>query len=222
MKTASTTKDLSPCFGSCTTTWTRPCSMPTAGPTTSATNKILERLVALNGERAAEEKRGFVRWLRPKFQNPQGAKPVRPTIQESLADTEDDDSDKPAAKSAPGAAVTAWPKKLPERIAAVRDLVAHTGDTWTLDRVCAAFKGAKKAEGDVGEVLESLEALGMLTGYQAGGVRRWKLSLNRPVGERLDQSVGRLTRIAGADVCRMAASSCRVVLHTFARRQGHP
>jgi hypothetical protein len=39
-------------------------------------------------------------------------------------------------------------------------------------RACAAFKGAKKS--DVEEVLESLEALGMLTGYQARGARRWK------------------------------------------------
>ncbi len=33
---------------------------------------ILERLVALNAERAAEERRGRVRWLRPEFQNPHG------------------------------------------------------------------------------------------------------------------------------------------------------
>ena len=35
--------------------------------------QILERLVALNAERAEEERRGIVRWLRPEFQNPQGA-----------------------------------------------------------------------------------------------------------------------------------------------------
>src|SRR5690606_21265716 len=34
--------------------------------------QILERLVALNAERAAEEARGLVRWLRPEFQNPAG------------------------------------------------------------------------------------------------------------------------------------------------------
>ena len=32
--------------------------------------QILERLVALNAERAAEEKRGLIRWLRPEFQEP--------------------------------------------------------------------------------------------------------------------------------------------------------
>jgi hypothetical protein len=31
---------------------------------------ILQRLVALNTERAAEERRGLIRWLRPDFQNP--------------------------------------------------------------------------------------------------------------------------------------------------------
>jgi hypothetical protein len=33
--------------------------------------ELLTRLVALNHERAAEEKRGLIRWLRPEFQNPQ-------------------------------------------------------------------------------------------------------------------------------------------------------
>ena len=34
--------------------------------------EILRRLVALNAERAEEEKRGLIRWLRPEFQNPTG------------------------------------------------------------------------------------------------------------------------------------------------------
>ncbi|MBK7011853.1 MAG: hypothetical protein IPH43_03605 [Xanthomonadales bacterium] len=34
---------------------------------------VLERLVALNAERAAEEARGLVRWLRPDYQNPTSA-----------------------------------------------------------------------------------------------------------------------------------------------------
>lgn len=32
---------------------------------------VLERLVALNAERAAEEARGLIRWLRPEYQNPE-------------------------------------------------------------------------------------------------------------------------------------------------------
>jgi hypothetical protein len=38
--------------------------------------QILERLVALNRERAEEEKKGLVRWLRPEFQAPKGAAPA--------------------------------------------------------------------------------------------------------------------------------------------------
>jgi hypothetical protein len=37
-------------------------------PATLSDDEILERLVALNRERAAEEKRGLIRWLRPEFQ----------------------------------------------------------------------------------------------------------------------------------------------------------
>ncbi len=142
--------------------------------------QILERLVALNAERAAEEKRGLVRWLRPEFQNPQGAnvqKPAKPATQAKLAGIEDADEADEAATPAPAAATAApaWPKKLPEQIAAIRDLVARTHgnqDAWTIDKVCAAFKGAKKA--DVEEVLESLEALGLVTGYTHKSTRRWK------------------------------------------------
>ena len=38
-------------------------------PVTLTDEEILERLVALNAERAAEEARGLIRWLRPDFQN---------------------------------------------------------------------------------------------------------------------------------------------------------
>lgn len=49
---------------------------------------ILERLVALNAERAAEEARGLVRWLHSEFQNPSAA-----TIPEWAAiDTERDET----------------------------------------------------------------------------------------------------------------------------------
>jgi hypothetical protein len=41
-------------------------------PATLSDDEILERLVALNHERAAEEQRGLVRWLRPEFQKQVG------------------------------------------------------------------------------------------------------------------------------------------------------
>ena len=42
-------------------------------PPTLTDAEILERLVALNAERAKEEASGLVRWLRPDYQNPGGA-----------------------------------------------------------------------------------------------------------------------------------------------------
>ena len=41
-------------------------------------------------------------------------------------------------------------------------------------QVAGAFRGASRA--DVEEVLDSLAALGILAGYEAGGGRRWKLN----------------------------------------------
>ncbi|NEX00205.1 class I SAM-dependent DNA methyltransferase, partial [Rhodopseudomonas sp. BR0G17] len=45
-------------------------------PADLSDDEILARLVALNKERAAEEKRGLVRWLRPDYQIPRFAKGV--------------------------------------------------------------------------------------------------------------------------------------------------
>jgi hypothetical protein len=141
--------------------------------------QILERLVALNAERSAEEKRGLIRWLRPEFQNPQGQKSGSPATatQQKLAATEslDEPDDPTAAPTAAPTVATAWPKKLPEQIAAIRDLVTRTHgtqDAWTVESVCSTFKGAKKA--DVEEVLESLEALGLVTGFTHASTRCWK------------------------------------------------
>ena len=128
--------------------------------------QILERLVALNAERSAEERRGLIRWLRPEFQNPTGAKAA---TQEKLATADEADN---SAAAPVTATATAWPRKLAEQIAAVRDLVTKGAAEWSKAEVAAAFKGANRA--DVEEVLDSLAALGILAAYDARGERRWK------------------------------------------------
>ncbi|HJX51285.1 MAG TPA: DNA methyltransferase, partial [Polyangia bacterium] len=132
--------------------------------------QILERLVALNAERAAEEKRGLVRWLRPEFQNPSGAKAA---TQEKFAAT-DEPEEAAARQSDIATAAAPWPKKLAEQIAAIRDIVTKAATEWSVEQVAGAFKGANKA--DVEEVLDSLAALGILAGYKSKGARRWKLT----------------------------------------------
>jgi hypothetical protein len=62
-------------------------------PASLSDDEILERLVALNAQRAAEEAQGLVRWLRPEFQNPAAADAKQQSL--SLVDDEDE---QPAAE----------------------------------------------------------------------------------------------------------------------------
>src|SRR5207248_97252 len=80
-------------------------------------DEILRRLVALNADRAAEERRGLVRWLRPDSQNPAGAAAPQPGLALPAA--------RPA-KSRP-AARQPWPATLAEQARAVRAALAARG-----------------------------------------------------------------------------------------------
>ncbi|MFI5181103.1 MAG: class I SAM-dependent DNA methyltransferase [Thermoanaerobaculia bacterium] len=130
--------------------------------------QILGRLVALNRERAEEEKNGLVRWLRPEFQVPKGAVPATQVV---LAGTEGAEQ----GEAAPAAAEVAWSKKLPAQIAAVRDLFRGTSRALRFDDVTRAFKGVKKRDAEA--VLDSLTALGLLTVFDSEGSRRWRAEL---------------------------------------------
>lgn len=57
-------------------------------PVTLSDDEILERLVALNHERAAEKKRGLVRWLRPEFQNRGGESQLGLAVGDDADDAE--------------------------------------------------------------------------------------------------------------------------------------
>lgn len=135
-------------------------------PATLTDEEILERLVALNAERAAEEQRGLVRWLRPEYQAPKATKPT----QVSVPGTE------PVAKPAPAAAAKApgWPKHFSERVVLVRDavLTASSEASFSAAEVAARFKRAKPA--DVEQILEGFVALGHLVAFtDPNGTRRW-------------------------------------------------
>ena len=118
--------------------------------------EILERLVALNHERAEEEERGLIRWLRPEFQNPAGGKPEVQHELELDGDSDDesdaDDSTSTAGKKKKSkakstdkakAAQQPWPRTLSEQIVAVRSaLQARTSPAFATD-VAKLFKGRK-------------------------------------------------------------------------------
>lgn len=114
--------------------------------------EILKRLVALNRERAEEEKRGLVRWLRPDYQIPRFGKGL--AKQEQVEAT----LDAPAiAAKAP-----AWPSGLPDQIRAVRNVLAQAERPVAAEDLARAFKGGKKRKERVTELLESLSLLGQV------------------------------------------------------------
>ncbi len=127
--------------------------------------QILEKLVALNAERAEEERNGLVRWLRPDFQNPSGAKAATQT---AMAGVDEEAGEEGEAV----AAAVAWPKKVAEQVAVVRDVVVKSAGEWTAVQAANAFKGAKAK--DVEDVMDALAAVGVLAGYGEGRGRRWR------------------------------------------------
>jgi hypothetical protein len=121
-------------------------------PTTLTDAEILERLVALNAERAKEEASGLIRWLRPEYQNPGGTQ----AQQTSLA--VDTDEEKADAKSAKNNGKLPWPKTLSERVKAVTKFLSKTTGPVTADDVAAQFFNARRAA--VTEILETLCTMG--------------------------------------------------------------
>jgi hypothetical protein len=143
-------------------------------PSDSSDEQILEKLVALNAERAEEERNGLVRWLRPDFQNPSGK---RAQTQEALVDTEPAGDEEAGAGATPAAAATKpWPKKLAEQIAALRDLVTTGSRAWSVHEVAQGFARAPRA--DVEEILDSFAALGLMVAYETERGRRWRVASN--------------------------------------------
>lgn len=115
--------------------------------------ELLRRLVALNAERAAEEAKSHVRWLRPEYQNPSAHQ--TPVQQE--ADLEDigDDAIAPIPVSTNK---QAWPKQMREQVAAVR--MALSAGQQTIEEVANRYK--RSPVQSVQSVLDALQDLGMV------------------------------------------------------------
>lgn len=106
---------------------------------------ILFRLVALNKERAEEEVRGHIRWLRSDYQNPTG-------VQSASGKTADMDLGVVTKiEKAP------WPKTLPEQIAAVREALSEMGEA-TPEQIARRFLSGRAVT--VEPLIDSLVALG--------------------------------------------------------------
>lgn len=108
---------------------------------------ILTRLVALNKERAAEEARGLIRYLRPEFQDPGYSAPVNQTLDFGEAAIALPDN------------VIAWPKTLPEQVSAVQSILTAAPSPLAAQDIARNFKGKRAAT--VRPVLDALTGIGM-------------------------------------------------------------
>lgn len=116
--------------------------------------ELLKRLVALNHERAEEEKRGLIRWLRPEYQAPEEAGVPKPEQQEIELE---------AAKASTTTAAVPdklkWPKALPDQVAAIRKLLPALGPDPS--ELAARFGKRTKARiNTIDQILQTLTALG--------------------------------------------------------------
>ena len=119
--------------------------------------QILERLVALNHQRAEEERRGIVRWLRPEFQNPEGR------TQQAIA-TEPEET--PAEVKKAAAAKQPWPGSLPAQAAAVQTALAELAAPADEAQIAKQFTRANKDR--IAELLETLASLGKVRQLENG------------------------------------------------------
>ncbi|MBD2555209.1 class I SAM-dependent DNA methyltransferase [Limnothrix sp. FACHB-708] len=122
-------------------------------PANSLDEQILERLVKLNAERAAEERNGHIRWLRPDYQAP-----ATQTTQTAIANLIDS-----PAPIAPAAEPQPWPTQPKAQLAAIRDLLRSNPGNWSIEQIAAQFKGkiTDKRRQVIRENLDRLEWFGL-------------------------------------------------------------
>ncbi len=143
-------------------------------PPTLTDAEILERLVALNAERAREEAAGHIRWLRPDYQIPlfqetpvgtrstasQTSEPTSELDLKAESTEKSNKKTKPANRS-PKASIAKhpWPTTLPDRTKALLALIQdHGSKPFTAQEIARSFTRAQTAQ--VTEILETLCAIG--------------------------------------------------------------
>ena len=125
---------------------------------------LLSHLVTLNAQRAAEEKTGHIRWLRPSFQDPSQAKslsnnellaPVAKGLQGDFGLNQEKIS-----VSTPSVGALPWPSALPEQVRALAQVLSSHSGVLTLPEIEARFKSRGAWKKSLPRILDTLEALG--------------------------------------------------------------
>lgn len=128
---------------------------------------LLERLVALNAKRAAEEARGLVRWLRPEFQHP-AEKIAAPAPTQGKLGV---DIEAPTSEVAPSAVTRQpWPKDLTAQICAVVQVLAEARAPLPQTAIEARFTGRGLWKKRLPQLLDTLVAVGRARPTDAGYV----------------------------------------------------
>jgi hypothetical protein len=125
-------------------------------PENLTADKILEKIVELNKERAAEEALGMIRWIRPEYQNRQGVQQTVlnvPTAEVSLANT--------------STYLSEWPMSLAEQAHAVNRVIQQSLLPVSATYINTRFKKAKKKqielrEQQIKDLLETISTLGLV------------------------------------------------------------
>ena len=128
------------------------------------TDALLTRLVALNHERAAEEKAGTVRWLRPEYQKPQHlhANAHASAVAQATLDV---DTMQPDALTTSDSSDTkrAWPdgtQTLAAQIRAVANVLSANTQPLSASEIAKQFGKRATFQSTLAPLLESLEAMG--------------------------------------------------------------
>lgn len=141
----------------------------------AAVETLLQRLVALNARRVAEEAAGTVRWLRPDFQNRGSA--VQESIEtEPTEDAEETDTSAPAMATVAVANATVpkrpWPAGLPEQIKAVSDVLSGAGRPLGLSDLAMHFTARGRWRERLPTIVATLEAIGRVRAVD--GTEAWR------------------------------------------------
>ena len=126
---------------------------------TASDDAILTHLCALNAQRAAEERTGTIRYLRPAFQNPTSTATQTALAADGMDGTNATHGTAPAKATAK----LAWPRTLAEQAQAVRAALTAPTDAATLAKT---FKCAKAVR--VEDILETLASLGQARALACG------------------------------------------------------
>lgn len=132
-------------------------------PTQLADQEILTRIVELNAERAEDERRGAICYLRPEYQAPGAHSAARVAEQEDIISI--------AAAGVEGSIITrnkagarelqiklAWPSTLAEQAQAVRTALSTSSEPATANDLARLFTRAQTPK--VAQILETLATLG--------------------------------------------------------------